>query len=81
MTIVIMTMGYLTGSTGVKCFPQVLLGLGKLRIFPVTENLMPEGSVTVVNIPGLNIVGRDRDQRTIFSDFFKICNDFTWRFL
>ena len=81
MTIGIMTRGYLTGSTGVKCFPQVLLGLGKLKIFPATENLMPEGSVTVVNVPGLNIAGRDSGQRTILSDLLKICNDFTWRFL
>ena len=74
-------MRYLTGSAEVKYFPQVLLGLGKFRIFPVTENLMPEGSVTVVNVQGLNIVGRDSDQLTMLSDFFKICNDFTWRFL
>ena len=74
-------MGYLTGSAEEKYFPQVLLGLGNFRIFPATENLMPEGSVTVVNVPGLNIVGRDSDQRTVLSDFFKIGNDFTWRFL
>ena len=52
-----MTIGYLTGSTEVKYFPHVLLGLANFRIFPVTENLMPEGSVTVVNGLSLNIVG------------------------
>ena len=56
MTIGILTIGYLTGSTEVKYFPQVLLGLAKFRIFPVTENLMPEGSVTVVNVLGLNLL-------------------------
>ena len=81
MTIGIMIVRFLTGRAEVKYFPQVLLGLVKFRIFPVTENLMPEGSVTVVDVPGLNIVGRDSDQLTILSNFFKICNDFTWRFL
>ena len=44
---VIMTMGYLTGSIEEKYFPQVFLGLGSFKTFPVTENLMPEGSVTI----------------------------------
>jgi hypothetical protein len=47
MTIVMMTIGYLTGNE--KYFPQVLLGLDKFKTFPVTENLMPEGSVTLVD--------------------------------
>ena len=81
ITIEIMTIGYLTGSAEVKYFPQVLLGLAKFRIFPVTENLTPEGSVTVVNGLGSSIVERDGDQLTMLPDFFKICNDFTWRFL
>ena len=43
----IMTLGYLTGSTEEKYFAQVLLGLANFRTFPVTENLTPEGSVTI----------------------------------
>ena len=39
--------GDLTGSTEVKYFPKVLLGLFKSKTFPMTENLMPDGSVTV----------------------------------
>ena len=40
------SMGYLTGSVEEKYFPQVFLGLGNFKTFPVTENLIPEGSVT-----------------------------------
>ena len=43
-----MNMGYLTGSVEVKYFAQVLLGLANFRTFPVTENLMAEGSVTIL---------------------------------
>lgn len=39
--------GDLTGSTEVKYFPKVLLGFFKSKTFPMTENLMPDGSVTV----------------------------------
>lgn len=40
-------LGNLTGSTGVKHFPQALLGLRNFKTFPMTENLIPDGSMTV----------------------------------
>ena len=73
-------MGYLTGSVEVKYFPQVLLGLAKFRTFPVTENRMPEGSVTIKKWK-MGYVWKDGSQLTTPSDFLKICNDFIWRFL
>ena len=77
MTIVMITWGILTGSADAKYFSQVLLGLTEFKTFPVTENLMPDGSVTVVNELDFSGRGRDDDQLTILSDFLKICNDFT----
>ena len=43
-----MAVGNLTGSAEAKYFSQVLLGLTRFNTFPLTENLMPDGSVTVV---------------------------------
>ncbi len=36
----------LTGRTAPKCLFHILRGLGTPKIFPVTENLTPAGSVT-----------------------------------
>lgn len=81
MTIVVITMGHLTGSAEEKYFPQVLLGLFKFKTFPVTENLTPEGSVTVVNELILNIEEKGGNQLTVLPDFLKICNNLAWRLL
>lgn len=81
MTIVMMAVENLTGSAEAKYFSQVLLGLTRFNTFPLTENLMPDGSVTVAIKFSFDISRGDNDELTIFSDFLKICKDFTWRFL
>ena len=81
MTIVITTMGYLTGSVEVKYFPQVLLGLAKLKTFPVTENLTPSGSVTI-QINGLfegtavNLLNFLISSKFAMTSLGDSCNDF-----
>ena len=66
----------LTGRTAPKCLFQTLRGLGILKTFPVTENLIPVGSVTGAKL----VVSDDRidynKALTVLADGLELLGDY-----